>query len=853
MGRIVPTCIPQGMIVPMKMRFALAVVSTWACLAAAQQNSYDRFFVVSSASTRAISFFESPAVNDAGDIAVKATTGTTKEIDVYLGSQQITPNPTPGSIPFLVVRTSTGNLSGFPKINNRKAVVSLNFQSSQFVLDRYDYSASPTPTYAGVRIARGNSTQTLPFQFISGLADLDDATPANVYFYAERQPLTGPYNYRIYGSATEVATPAASPTYASRPDVFTTLDMAVVASGNGNVVYRGTGPSGLGIYKSAANTPVATLTTGFSVIGQNPKINNSSTVAFYGEYGPAATPPGIYLRLAGEAVPRRAGTMADPATPAALVAVSGAVPNVYLPNDHIALNDFNQVAFIGVDDDLNAALYTTTMGSIRRLIGIGSPVAFNNTVSSIDYLRLFEGLGTNGQVVFLAGLANGDEVLLRAARGFTQAKLNDSPIVPSYQDTYYLRSSLSDGGVVNKRKIRAVGCNLVSTVNLMNFYNITVSPIDYQSWLTDKWKNAPTAQKSRYITANNDPPEEIITEFTLDMIRKNLGQKVVIHLGKHNRAKGSNLGKIISEIRDARAVKLRVPNGLTPQHPAYQRIGHFVLAYGLKDPSRNDAQLTKEDILIMDPGNGGIYTLGAYGAKGYDQHNANWLEDGDDRVYLYSASAPTLVADVLDLTLSLRASASSLKSFSGTGGPVDLVLHDSAGHRLGADPLVGEFDEIPGGDYILEESYSVLDSEPDSSDLAWDLPAEKHIKVQNPGLGICSIELIGNSTADYTLTAAGYGSATTSLAPITGTLTAGQRLQFAFSVAPAPPTLFPPVTLPDGNLRIEALTVPGRLVTLEQSLDLQQWSVFATNQATNGTVTFLYASTNAPGQFFRAR
>jgi hypothetical protein len=392
---------------------------------------------------------------------------------------------------------------------------------------------------------------------------------------------------------------------------------------------------------------------------------------------------------------------------------------------------------------------------------------------------------------------------------------------------------------------------MTSTANLMNFYGINVSPSDFQNWLTQKWSAAPQNKKARYITAGNDFPEEIVEEYTRELYQSGAASKVISLRSVHRTAKASNLAKIISELRTGHAVKLRVPNGHTAA--GYKQYGHYVLAYGLVDPSKPDSSLSKGDILIMDPGNGGVYTLEAYGKKGYDTWHPGWLED-DKRVYLYDDITSFTIQPFLLLMLYYRpALVAVVPRFGDPSDAVNVVLTDSTGNRLGLDPAGGSYAEIPNATCVGEETYYTLDDDPDFGQPAWEYPLVQHIRVPQPINGAYSVEIIGSAKADYVLEVQGYGSAATQVAPVVGTVTAGQRLNQIFSVAPRPPSIRSPVALVNSNLLV-TVDAPGiSNITLETSVNLRQWTEFGSAANTNGAVVFPYPVTNAPTQiFFRA-
>src|SRR5439155_26185359 len=160
---------------------------------------------------------------------------------------------------------------------------------------------------------------------------------------------------------------------------------------------------------------------------------------------------------------------------------------------------------------------------------------------------------------------------------------------------------------------------------------------------------------------NVDFTEEAILEFTSERQGRKIKWGDI-----HRTRNGPNFAKLVSELRAGRAVKVRVPSGEPPlmdcQPPhcdnrrpynnknCYIPRGHFVLAYGIKDPSIPDLALSLSDILIADPGHGGIRTLQDYGDRGYNQFCPDWFEL-DKRLYLYEETQD-LNQQTVDVNLS---------------------------------------------------------------------------------------------------------------------------------------------------------------------------------------------------------
>jgi hypothetical protein len=484
---------------------------------------------------------------------------------------------------------------------------------------------------------------------------------------------SGSYNKRIYQSSTELTTPATVPYIASSPDTFSGIDAYVAASANGNSIFLGTASSGTGLYKNAANTPVATELSHFPTTGTRPTVNSRNTAAFYGVYD--GTQPGVFLQLDRESFPRNAGNFASSAI--AALTNSGVSPASYLSASRIALNEYNQVSYIGTDRLGSQVLYTTTLGPTRSLIAAEDILEFNGSSHTISSLAVFDAVGTNGQTVFFAGTTDGEQLIVRANRHFTQTKLLDSPILPSYKTTGYLLRSVPESGFAFK-PISAFGCNLVSTVNLLTFFGVKTSPAEFQNWFLNQYANAPPSRKGDYLlvqgTSSVDFQEGAIAEYSRSLLLSGKSSKTVSYDKTHSTVNGSNLSKLVSELRAGRAVKVHVPNGTDAA--SFKRYGHYVLAYGLADPSKPDDQMTKADILIADPGHGYIYTLADYGAftKGhvsgfaYDAYSPNWLED-NYRLTLYR------VKDTLQSIMEVAVLS-----------PVEIVVTVPAGRKIGLDP-----------------------------------------------------------------------------------------------------------------------------------------------------------------------
>jgi len=510
-----------------------------------------------------------------------------------------------------------------------------------------------------------------------------------------------------------------------------------------------------------------------------------------------------FLRLENETFPRWPGNFRFALTPADALISSGITPASVDMNSRVALNEFNEVAYMGTDSNSQQALFATTLGATRKIIAVNDVLRFNNSLSTVTSLSLFNGLGKSGQIVFLAGMNNGDQLLVRANRFFSQAKLADSPIQPSYQLTKYLLKSVSNSGWdCVQGSIGGIGCNLTSTVNLLDYYGFHVSPSEYHDWLISKWTNAPGAKKRNYIvTESNDLAETAITEFTSERLGR-----LIKYVRIHDTRAGPNFEKLVSELRAGHAVKVRVPNGNPPlvecQNPndpnkhCYRPKGHFVLAYGIVDPS-TFGPLSLSDILIADPGHSSIRTLQDYGDRGYNQFKPTWFED-NQRLYLY-----TETEDLNQQTLNVNVGQDfrpcpivRLAPDVNDVNVVRAVLTDPQGNRLGFDPDSGEFDEIPGGQYVEQEPYYSLDDDPSPTESVWGSDATVgRFWINHALTGTYSLEVIGVGSGSYQISMQGAYGLTTDTNLITGTITPGERRMIDFELTPeVTPTPTPTAT-----------------------------------------------------------
>jgi hypothetical protein len=342
-----------------------------------------------------------------------------------------------------------------------------------------------------------------------------------------------------------------------------------------------------------------------------------------------------------------------------------------------------------------------------------------------------------------------------------------SLIRPSYQDVNYLLRAVPNSGFAPNRTIGSHGCNLTSTVNIMSFFGINASPIQFQNWLIGQYAQVTCSpNRFNFINADNDFGEPIVLAFTQELVNAGQAPGTLRYRGPHRAtAANTNFARILSELRAGRPVKLRLPN-------CNQRFGHYVMAYGLKDPTKADAAMTLSDILLHDPYHRRD-TLADYNQIFAATWGANWLEDNQTtRVQLYEfrAAAAPPPRDV-------RVRVNS---------PVEIVLTDPLGRRVGLDPALGAFAEIPGATYTSEVSYdSIEDPVTGVSEPVWGtLEPRKNADVLDALTGPYTLEVIGTGTGSYAITVTGTGDLEPDLPYITGTTVLGQRQTFNIGMVP---------------------------------------------------------------------
>ena len=371
------------------------------------------------------------------------------------------------------------------------------------------------------------------------------------------------------------------------------------------------------------NTAGAAGGDGLKNIGANGIINSRGTVAFIGKASGANR---IYLKFKDQ-----------PPRPATVI---GTQPESISEDDGIAVNMFNQVAYIGTNSAGKKAIFSTNLGANREIVAVGDRIEGRE----IESLHLYDGLMDSGQLVYLAKTTDGEYRIVRTNRAYTQAMLNDSP-VPVFWEyyPYLLRGTPEFSAMLT---MRDVGCNLVSTANALSYFGSDVTPGELQDWLLRKHAAARDEEKRKYIDENNDFQDEIVEYFTRERFNAGLTDTIVVHREFTSTGPGSNWKRLVSELRSHRPARLRVPSHTGAD---YRPFGHFVLAYGLLDPTKPDSELGKEDILIHDPGFGGNYTLEMYEkSRSYHITHPDWLDDSVvrkgkpvDRLYLYECRRGT--------------------------------------------------------------------------------------------------------------------------------------------------------------------------------------------------------------------
>jgi hypothetical protein len=226
-----------------------------------------------------------------------------------------------------------------------------------------------------------------------------------------------------------------------------------------------------------------------------------------------------------------------------------------------------------------------------------------------------------------------------------------------------------------------------------------------------------------------------------------------------------------------------------------RRWGHFVLAYALADPTKSDAQITIDDILVHDAGHKDINTLRDYEMKqignSFLAANPAWL---DDRSYLHHLPSGRLrlyspISETTPANPSLQFSVPNPNVYESVlfqvHSPVELVVTNPSGQRSGYDPDIGVINENPLGTSWVDIPYTSLDEfgEPESVGDLNDLV--KNVSLSTAAPGEYTLEVIGTGNGDFTILVDAGTNLTSSLDVISGTTTAGQRQMFTIMVSSA--------------------------------------------------------------------
>ncbi len=768
------------------------------------------FVVTHSTAGNGYSLMNAPSCNGEGDIVMSATTVTSpqKVIHTFRDVDQRTAGATVdlATTPIQVTAHPTSTVvASFPVINRELDVV---FRRSDLVnqfIRVSTYSPGPlgTPgTYTPNNIAACSASILFganQFVFLGPITAQSHRFGAvpTVFYYGEQQATSSsPLVRGIHGSSTVIPLTSPPPTpppppYASTAGAgaFLGLDQQVAASGNGALVFRATGATGVGIYAVRPGSAVPSLEAGpgeFALLGIRPTINDHSSTptsagvtAFYGE--PIGGSPGVFQRFPTEPAARRAGSV-EPTPPGLgttpFGTAFGTLPLSYgsgTGNSRVASNDLNQVAYSATDAAGHPAIFSTNLGAVRRIVGVGDQIIVAGVPRTVTGLGFYQGITNHGDVVLRADYSGGSAVV-RVPRAHIQGK---SPSLnaftglpyttPSHRSTQYLLRGIPGSGFASGRTIGGFGCNLTSTVNVMSFFGIDTTPIAFHDWLLAKYRdNQCSLLRCNYIddrAGKNDFQESAVYEFTRELSCAG-ASPVVLRAGRPHKhtAASTNLARIVFELRNRRAVKLRVKGEHGP-------FGHYVMAYGLLDPTKADAAMTTSDILIHDP------NWPRDRLSDYDAISApNWLSDtAEPRVYPYEVSPTPCGPPVRDLHLFCHS-------------PVEVVLTDSLGRRIGVDPAAGSFNTLPGAYYDTVTSYdSIADPAIGPSEPVWGTyDAKKILGALNLAPGTFTLEVIGTGAGPYEIVFATAGDLDVDMPLISGTTTVGQRDIYTLNVGAAP-------------------------------------------------------------------
>jgi hypothetical protein len=724
------------------------------CAGAQAKTDDSQNYALVSTSSTGFTQLSTPSTNYDGDVVFRGTNSAgTREIDAYLfADQAYQPYFIQGSNSSFVIVTP------FPVINDDCTVAfartegsglgSVRQRTFNFTSGGYDPS-QPIAEWDMVG-------STKPFRTSSVIASISNG--GSVSFWNSAPGLIGTYN-AVFTGSTKISNPDSAVVAKESALDINSLDQYCDGS-NGGWVLEGSNFIGTrGIYRvetqGAYSTTVASAND-FTTLGTRPSINDSGTVAFYGEKSDGTR--AVYLGFKGQTAlinTTQYGTMPN--------SISNAV-------DKIAINKYNQVAYLGTNASGKQAIFSTNLGATREIVSQDTLIGG----SLVTGLRIWNGIMDSGQLVYLATTADGNQHVMRTTRAYTQAKLLD---VPSAMSNTWWDSKYNYLLGTNGHKYKAYGCNLTSTLNALSYYGDDVTPAAMQDWLLLKYNSASATQKSHYITSDNDFQESAITEYTQEQVNQGKATTIVTSHDFIPKYAGDNRAELIAELRAGNPVKLRVPSHENPIQP----FGHFVLAYALVDPTKSDSAITTADVLIHDPGNGGLYTLHDYEHNfGYDTSRPNWLDDGipvgnglpKPRLRIYEGSAS---AQALPWVLNISV-------FS----PIDLVLTDPSGKRVGVDSAGSVIEEIAGAQYYHEETYWSLDDGSSMPEAAWGTNEIKHVYLPTPLAGGYSLEVTGTGSGHYEILFDTLGLIQSDTQSLSGDITTGEKITYNFTVSNVP-------------------------------------------------------------------
>jgi hypothetical protein len=356
-----------------------AVVVAFYMSAVAFGDMIDAHFVIADASKLGYSSFGSPSTNELGDVVVRAvpSAGLDRNILVWFSNLEVQPDGRTVRVYEPATTVDSRPFSTpFPLINYNRSVVGAyagtGTDASQGFVERYDYTAGQAEPFSPVRIAHWDTQARpevkAPFRDIALSVSLDDAGEVG---FNNRTTALG---FGVFAGSKEVTDPASS-ALATTTAAFTSLDKYVdggsgfqLPSGRllpGGWVIRGTTTNGdTGIFRvttSGGMEPVATKSTGFTASGRRPAINNLGTVAFQGTT--SANHTSVFLDIGGRLYDSAAW---------------GTIPTAFSDSERVAINDFNQVAYLGTDAQGRQAIFSTNLGATREIIAVGDWLPSND-------------------------------------------------------------------------------------------------------------------------------------------------------------------------------------------------------------------------------------------------------------------------------------------------------------------------------------------------------------------------------------------------------------------------------------------------------------------------------------------